>query len=133
MRTELVTLMAIGLGGALGTGMRLAISLAALHISIEHVYVATLLANVLGAALIGYLSTRALTPLARGMWMTGFCGGFTTFSLFSYEILILFQRAIGAALAYGAVSMVLWLLAVWGGVLLGQRRLRRVGSPPAPR
>ncbi|MGL4414586.1 fluoride efflux transporter FluC, partial [Roseinatronobacter monicus] len=85
-------LVAIAIGGALGTGARAAISMAGMQILEENAYLATLLVNVLGAALIGYLATRALQPRAQALWMTGFCGGFTTFSLFSLEILLLLER-----------------------------------------
>jgi CrcB protein len=108
-------LWAVGLGGALGTGLRVALSLLALHLLAEHAYLATLVANVLGAGLIGYLATRSLSLGRRAFWMTGFCGGFTTFSLFSLEIVTLLERSLTGALAYGSASLVLWMLAVWGG------------------
>ena len=119
----------VGLGGALGTGLRFGFSLLALRYMAEHAFVATLGANVLGAALIGYLATRDLGALARALWMTGFCGGFTTFSLFSLEVVMLFERGKGIALGYGAVSLVMWLGAVWAGVALG-RESAPSGSPP---
>ncbi len=122
MRAGLVTLLAVGLGGALGTGARVAISLAALAHDPERAFLATLLANVLGAALIGYLSTRALSARAKGFWMTGFCGGFTTFSLFSLELVMLLERSAATALGYAGLSLVLWLLAVWGGWRIGKGR-----------
>lgn len=108
-------LLAVGLGGAIGTGLRVALSLLALHLLAEHAYLATLVANVLGAGLIGYLATRRLSVGQRGFWMTGFCGGFTTFSLFSLEIVGLFEASVTGALAYGSASLLLWMLAVWAG------------------
>ncbi len=111
---------AVGLGGAFGTGLRAAISLMALNLMPQGVYFATLLANCLGAALIGYLSTRPLSAWAKGFWMAGFCGGFTTFSMFSLEIVLLLNQAASWALAYASISLVLWLLSVWGGWRLGQ-------------
>jgi len=112
--------LAIGLGGALGTGLRVGLSVLALRHMPESAYLATLLANILGAALIGYLSTRALALGQKALWMTGFCGGFTTFSLFSLEIVTLLERSVPEALVYGAASLILWILAVWGGWRLGQ-------------
>ncbi len=111
----------VGLGGAMGTGLRFAFSLLALWMVAEHAYLATLAANVLGAALIGYLATRELSPTARALWMTGFCGGFTTFSLFSLEVVMLFERTAALALGYAGGSLALWLLALWGGVALGRK------------
>ncbi|MCC5966322.1 MAG: CrcB family protein [Natronohydrobacter sp.] len=120
MQAGTITLIAVGLGGALGTGARLGLSLAALAQIPEQAFLATLLANILGAALIGYLSTRALSARAKGFWMTGFCGGFTTFSLFSLEIVTLLEHSIAGALAYGSASLVLWMLAVRAGWRWGQ-------------
>jgi CrcB protein len=62
--------------------------------------------------------------------MTGLCGGYTTFSMFSLETLELFRR--GAA-AEGALNVVIsiatWLAAVWAGDALASRlnRLRKGG------
>ncbi|TQM93445.1 fluoride efflux transporter FluC [Roseinatronobacter monicus] len=115
-------LVAIAMGGALGTGARAAISMVGMQILEENAYLATLLVNVLGAALIGYLATRALEPRAQALWMTGFCGGFTTFSLFSLEILLLLERDLVLAFAYGAGSLGLWLVGVWAGYRFGRAR-----------
>ncbi|PZX47359.1 CrcB protein [Roseinatronobacter thiooxidans] len=120
MRGASINLLAVGLGGALGTGLRLVLSLAAFALLDQHAFVATLAANVLGAGIIGYLATREMSLRMQAMWMTGFCGGFTTFSLFSLEILLLSERGVLLMLAYGAASLVLWMLAVWGGWRLGQ-------------
>lgn len=113
---------AIAIGGAIGTGLRGAISLVSIQMLEENAYLATLLVNVVGAALIGYLATRSLAPRAQALWMTGFCGGFTTFSLFSLEILLLLDRDLGGALTYGAGSLGLWLVAVWAGYSFGRTR-----------
>ena len=124
------SLMAVGLGGALGTGSRYALSLLALQYEPGLAVLATLAANVLGAALIGYLATRELGTMSSALWMTGFCGGFTTFSLFSLETLMLFERSLGLAFAYAVLSLVLWLIAVWAGYTAGQRKCARSGFPP---
>ena len=112
---------AVGLGGALGTSLRAAISLTAIAFLPQIAYLATLIANCLGAALIGYLATRPLSAWAKGFWMAGFCGGFTTFSMFSLEVVLLGAQSVGLALAYGSASLALWILSVWAGWRLGQR------------
>lgn len=87
---------------------------------------ATLAVNIAGSLLIGILAAlvaRHRGPLARLpaqlLLMTGFCGGFTTFSAFSLEALWLVQAGrAGAASAYAACSVLLWLLAAWAGYRL---------------
>ena len=57
--------------------------------------------------------------------VVGMLGGFTTFSAFSLEALLLAQRgAVPAAIAYVGASMVGCLLAVWLGFLLTSAALR---------
>jgi CrcB protein len=83
----------------------------------------TLVVNVTGSLLIGFHA--ALTgpdgrvfagPVQRHFVTTGICGGYTTFSIFSLETVRLIEA--GAFVAAGlniAVSLALWLVAVWIG------------------
>lgn len=116
----------VGLGSGLGAIARYLGSLAVLA-SFDSAWPwATLGANGLGAWLIGFyarLSQSYAQPLAslllRQWFMVGFCGGFTTFSLFSLETLMLVeQQAWGLAGLYISVSLLLWLFAVWLGYYL---------------
>lgn len=80
----------------------------------------TFAANVLGCFLIGLfyaLSSRlSLTAEVRLLLTTGLCGGFTTFSTFSYESLQLFQQGHYLLFfTYLAASLLLGLLAAWIG------------------
>ena len=80
----------IGLGGMLGSLLRWWIG-----IGFEGAFpVPTLLINILGAAALGvlYASQHRLNPQGKYLYMVGFCGSFTTVSLFSLETLQLFQR-----------------------------------------
>ncbi len=83
---------------------------------------ATLAVNLLGAALMGWLATRALGPRQRAFAMTGVCGGFTTFSAFGHEVAMLLPARPDAAAAYVAVSAALWVAGAWVGHMLGQGR-----------
>ena len=81
---------------------------------------ATFLANVAGAALLGWAVTRPWERLPHGherrlLVGTGFCGALTTFSTLQLELLKLLDRGDWAfALAYGGAS----LLAGLGAMLL---------------
>jgi CrcB protein len=58
--------------------------------------VGTILINITGSALLGFLlryalDVPAMTPEIRALLGVGFCGGYTTFSTFSYETLALLE------------------------------------------
>jgi CrcB protein len=58
--------------------------------------VGTLLVNVSGSFLLGAiiryaLDTPSMTPEIRALLTIGFCGGYTTFSTFSYETVALLE------------------------------------------
>ena len=96
----------------------------------------TLAVNVLGSLAIG--AYAALTepggrlfasPRQRQFVTTGFCGGFTTFSLFGVETVRLFGSGDGlAALAYVGLSIGASLGAVWLGYGLVVRQQRLSGG-----
>jgi CrcB protein len=96
---------------------------------------ATLFVNVTGSFAIGFYATLTAPegrlfagPRQRQFVMTGICGGYTTFSMFSLETLRLVQAGnmTAAGLNVG-ISIVAWLAAVWLGHALAGRlnRLRR--------
>jgi fluoride exporter len=84
----------------------------------------TVLVNVLGSLVIGMLmETMALkwqvSLEMRALLVTGFLGGFTTFSAFSMDVLKLADTGhMVAAAAYVAASVFLSLLAVFGGAAM---------------
>jgi len=86
----------------------------------------TLVVNILGSLVIGLVMTLSierglLDDNLRILLTTGFCGGFTTMSTFSYETLAL-ARAGEQLLAFGnvAVTLIACLGAVWAGSVLGR-------------
>ena len=121
--------LAVGLGGALGAMGRYGISLLPLKSAFPWL---TLLTNVLGALVIGFVvgvtADNAASPNTVLFWKTGVCGGFTTFSTFSLETLRLLEGGqTDAGLLYAGASLMLCIAGVYIGELLGHVLLRRGG------
>ena len=79
----------IGLGGVLGSLLRWL-----LGIGFEGIFpLPTVLVNILGSAALGilYAAQHQLHPTGKYLYMVGFCGSFTTVSLFSFETIQLLQ------------------------------------------
>jgi fluoride exporter len=125
----------VAAGSALGALARYLCSVALLALLGPGFPWGTLAVNVLGSFLIGLYATatepdgRVMAgPEQRAFVIAGFCGGFTTFSIFSLEMLLLVERhAFGLAGLYVTASLALWLVAVWVGHRTGARlnRLNR--------
>jgi CrcB protein len=86
----------ICLGGAVGTGARYALSVAAASLFGTTFPIGTLLVNVLGSFFLGAVmqlsvAGTAIGPDARLILGTGILGGFTTYSTFNYETLALLR------------------------------------------
>ena len=87
---------------------------------------AIILVNVSGCFLIGVLSVilesrfRALrNPRARHFLLIGFCGGYTTFSIFSLETMELWMQGMEpVAMTYVAATIAGSLMAVYWGVVV---------------
>lgn len=89
----------------------------------------TIAVNVIGCVLIGLASGAtgsdgkpALSLPVRQFLMPGFCGGFTTFSAFSFETLTLAREvSAGRAVSNVVLSLALCLVAVWIGHATARR------------
>lgn len=117
-------IMMIGIGGAIGSILRyLTWWYVTKHLN--HTYPwGTFVVNIVGCLLVGILIgsfERSLSPNPnlRFLLITGFCGGYTTFSAFASENVNLFQSGnTFTAFAYIAFSVLISILAVWTGTLL---------------
>jgi fluoride exporter len=91
--------------------------------------IGTLVVNVVGSLLLGFILRIALggtqlSPETRIFLTTGFCGGFTTFSTFTYDTAIMFESGqYRRAALYVTLSIVLSLLATFAGFALAQSAL----------
>lgn len=120
----------IALGSAIGGISRYMVGGAVQRLSASGYPLGTLVVNITGSFLLGLilrygLETASLTPELRVFLTVGFCGGYTTFSTFSYETVALMEdgqwtRAVG----YVALSVGISL----GSVLLGLATARQLIS-----
>lgn len=120
------TLVAIAAGGALGSVTRY-LSGAAVHLWLPRTFPwGTLAVNVLGCAALGvlwvWLAGRGPAGESlRALLIIGLLGGFTTFSSFSLETLLLFeQHSWLRAGGYVLASVALCLAGCWAGVQLAR-------------
>ena len=120
------TFLYIALGGALGSVLRYAIVLLVSKFGAHQFPTATFIANILGCFLIGifigFLEKYHITEgQLKWFLVTGFCGGFTTFSAFSVENINLFQSNNSLlALLYICLSIILGIIAVWMGLFIAK-------------
>ncbi len=118
------TLMWVALGGALGSAARYGANIWSARLLGNDFPWHTLIVNVVGCFIMGVLVELMALKLnvgndTRAFLTTGILGGFTTFSAFSIDFALLVERkSYGAAMAYGAGSVALSLIAVFAGLSL---------------
>ncbi len=126
--------LAVALGSAAGGVARFLLSAWLEQRTTSSFPYATLLVNLSGSLLLGFLATWTYETVGvpaelRALLTTGLCGGFTTFSTFSLETVALAEEgALGRAALYVALSVGLCVIGAYGGVL-GARQLVLLRAP----
>lgn len=121
-----MNLVLVIIGGAIGSGLRYLLSgMVAARVGESFPY-GTLAVNVMGSLAIGFFATLTavdgrwmVSPGARMFFMSGVCGGFTTFSSFSLQTLALARDAEWLYAGLNILgSVALCLAGVWLGHVL---------------
>jgi fluoride exporter len=89
----------------------------------------TLVINITGSFLLGFivryaLQTEMISPTMRALLTTGFCGGYTTFSTFSYETALMIEDGeYGRVALYVGASVAIALAGTFLGFAAANRLL----------
>lgn len=116
----------VGLGGGIGSVFRYLTSVVVTRYLQTIFPLATFMVNVSGCLIMGVLlglfeRQQITSPDLKFLFITGFCGGYTTFSSFASDNISLFQSGNSpTAFLYIAASILLSLLAVWLGLSLAK-------------
>jgi CrcB protein len=117
---------AVAVGSAVGGVLRFWLTAWVARVLPTVLPLGTIVVNILGSLAIGGLAAAFLNRAqsASGLWpallMTGLLGGFTTFSAFSLQTLMLMQEGRWIVAAGNVVlSVILCLIAVWVGWQVG--------------
>ena len=107
----------VAIGGAIGSVCRYLLS----GINVASWPWGTFAVNILGSLFIGLfvglVSKGIVSPEIKLLLVTGFCGGFTTFSTFANESFSMMKAGDALQMAlYLAASVVIGILAVWLGM-----------------
>lgn len=114
----------VALGGAIGSAARYGVNVLSGRMLGTEFPWHTFFVNVVGCFAMGVLVELMAVRLnvsneTRAFLTTGVLGGFTTFSAYSLDFAMLVERkSYGVALAYGAGSVALSLIAVFAGLYL---------------
>ena len=115
-------LVLVAIGGAVGSSLRHLVNVAAMRLAGLSFPWGTMVINIAGSFAMGVfiemLGRRFNASNELRLFVaTGILGGFTTFSAFSLDFAVLWQRgAAGQAVAYAAGSVVISVLALFAGL-----------------
>ena len=118
--------LAVFIGSGIGGMLRHFVGWASLRLLGPNFPYGTLAINIAGSALMGFvvaeLTKRNLPGQNLRLFLTtGIIGGFTTFSTFSLDTVVLWERGqIGVAIAYVLVSVLLSIAALFAAMILAR-------------
>lgn len=118
---NLTAVLLVAIGGAAGSVLRYLTSVAALEWLGAAFPWGTLAVNAIGSFVIGAMAGAGVEGNARFLLVTGLLGGFTTFSAFSLETTMLWERAPVLSVAYVAASIALGAACCVAGFWLFRR------------
>ena len=116
-------IIAVAAGGAIGAVSRYLVAGRVMHLLGVGFPFGTLIVNIIGGLLLGIMVEASALKFniggeLRAFLMVGILGGFTTFSSFSLEVVLLMDRHQNlAAAGYVLMSVVLSVAALFGGML----------------
>jgi CrcB protein len=119
-----MTYLIVFLGGGLGAALRHGVNLAAARLIGTAFPYATMIENVSGSLamglLAGYFAFRGSVPQHWQLFLTtGILGGYTTFSTFSLDVALLYERgALGLAALYVLGSVVMAIGGLFAGLAI---------------
>ncbi len=122
----MLNIVLVALGGAIGSVARYLVGLWGVRLAGPNFPWGTLTVNVVGAFLIGLMVemvARRFDASAemRVFIVTGILGGFTTWSSFTLDAVVLFERGdMGLAALYLGASLVVSFAAIFAGLALGR-------------
>ena len=123
---SMIRLLLIAIGGAAGSLARYLVSGLVQRLTTPYFPTGTFAVNVIGCLVVGFVGGLATTRSefsveARLLLIVGLCGGFTTFSAFSWETLELLRHdAVWRAGLNAGGQLVAGLAATWTGLALAR-------------
>lgn len=114
----------VGLGGGIGSILRFLTSLLTAKYNSDSFPLTTFSVNIIGCFLIGLFigvfgQNFETNPHLKLLFITGFCGGYTTFSALALENFTLIQNNnYWIFIFYNGLSILIGLCAVWLGLLV---------------